>query len=139
MSTYILKSINEKKSIKGLMMRQSYEFSPKNSDNRLMKIKNLNLYNAEQIEKILMKKYLKQYQKFISVVNSVIQSDDATDGDFMLCMDEAERLQSILVYRYKKFMKKQMYEYFLNDLMRASKYLEGHFVEFRMLSGMRMH
>lgn len=131
MITYIVKSTDKNCTIKDIQIKNGYAFNPKNNT---YDIKNLILYDPSQIEKVLVRKYIKNYQRLASIVKSLFESDDSTDSDYMICLDEIEKLEGMLIYKYQKYMKRKLYEYFLNDLIMMQKALENKFVQERMFA-----
>ena len=132
MSKYIISSQKTNKTIKKLDIKDGYSFNPKNKTGKYLSINDLVLYDPEQIQRILMKKFLMRYKKLGYVVNVVADSDESSDSDFMICLDEVEKLESILINKYQKHLNAKLYAYFLDNLIKTGKYLEMKFIQNRM-------
>ena len=132
MSKYIISSQKTNKTIKKLDIKDGYSFNPKNKTGKYLSINDLVLYDPEQIQRILMKKFLMRYKKLVYVVNVVADSDESSDSDFMICLDEVEKLESILINKYQKHLNAKLYAYFLDNLIKTCKYLEMKFIQNRM-------
>ena len=132
MSKYIISTQKTNKTIKKIDIKDGYSFNPKNKTGKYLSINDLVLYDPEQIQRILMKKFLMRYKKLVYVVNAVADSDESSDSDFMICLDEVEKLESILINKYQKHLNAKLYAYFLDNLIKTGKYLEMKFIQNRM-------
>lgn len=129
MNTYILKTTNDKKAIKEIVINDGFSFNPKNKI-----VTNLCLYDSEHIEKILLRRFIKKYQLLTSIIQTVTDNDDASDDDYMICLDEIEQLLYILIYEYQKYFKDKLFKFFYGELVFLQKALENRFIEKRMFS-----
>ena len=50
----------------------------------------------------------------------------------MICLDEVEKMESILINKYQKHLNAKLYAYFLDNLIKTGKYLEMKFIQNRM-------
>ncbi len=132
MSKYIISSLDTKKTIKKIDIKDGYQFNPKNKTGKYLAISNLVLYDPEQIQRILMKKFLLRYQKLVYVVNVITDNDESSDSDYMICLDEVEKLEGILINKYQKHLNAKLYAYFLDNLIKTGKFLEMKFIQNRM-------
>ena len=119
MSSYILKINKNNKKIKEFNSENIYEFNPKNNKN----IKSFIIFDKEVLNKIFMKKYLVSYKKLIMFISSL--NDESSASDFMICLDELTKLKDTLIYKYKKYLKKEIYEKFIDDLTEYDKYIQN--------------
>ena len=131
MSNFILNSNDEKKVIAQIKVSEGYSFSPKKQISQYTKIKTVSLYDEEKIRAIVVRQYSKKYARLANIIQNLIESDDATEADFMICLDEIEKLKSILMYKYEKVLKAQIYEYFLNDLFFLEKVIRERVIEYK--------
>ena len=138
MSKFLISWQTTSKTIKDITINTSYSFNPKNKTGKYANIENFVLYDQELIQRILMKKYLIRYQKLVYIINSVTENDDSSDSDYMICLDEVEKLESILINKYQKYLNTKLYEYFLNNLVKTGKYLEASFINQKMFRGSMM-
>ena len=132
MSKYIISSQNSNKTIKNISLKDGYSFNPKNKTGKYLSINDLVLYDPEQIQRILMKKFLMRYKKLVTVVTIVTDNDESSDSDYMICLDEVEKMESILINKYQKHLNAKLYAYFLDNLIKTGKYLEMKFIQSRM-------
>ena len=86
--------------------------------------KSITVYDEAALANILMQKYIKRYNRLISIVSSIIESDDTTDSDYMMCLDELEKLKGMLVHKYAKFLKKEIYDKFITDLIYIENFMK---------------
>ncbi|MGN1378881.1 MAG: hypothetical protein ACI4XR_00550 [Bacilli bacterium] len=119
MSNYILKINKSNKIIKNLNQENYYEFNPKNNGN----LKSFIIFDIDALNKIFMKKYLTNYKKLIMFISTL--NDESSASDFMICLDEITKLKDTLNYKYKKYLKKEIYEKFLDDLIKYDKYIQN--------------
>lgn len=119
MSNYILKINKSNKIIKNLNQENYYEFNPKNNAN----LKSFIIFDIDALNKIFMKKYLTNYKKLIMFISTL--NDESSASDFMICLDEITKLKDTLNYKYKKYLKKEIYEKFLDDLIKYDKYIQN--------------
>lgn len=116
MSDFILSSTPEEKKIVEFKKVKSYSFSPKNKKGSFTTLKTVNVYDDEKVQKIIIHKYKIQYQRLIKIIQNIISSDETSEGDIMICLDEISKLQSVLTIKYEKLLSRKAYEYFINDL-----------------------
>lgn len=116
MSEYVLKINKVNKNIDKLIKTEGYTFNPKNDI-----VKSFTVYDESFLNKIILNKFTKEYKRVFGLFASL--NDDSSDSDFFMVLGEAQKLRQTLMYEYKKFMKKEVYEKFLNDLIRYEKFL----------------
>lgn len=119
MSSYILKINKNNKKIKEFNSENIYEFNPKNNNN----LKSFIIFDKEALNKIFMKKYLVSYKKLIMFISTL--NDESSASDFMICLDELTKLKDTLNYKYKKYLKKEIYEKFIDDLIKYDKFIQN--------------
>lgn len=132
MSKYILSGTSDASEIVSISVSKSYEFNPKSNSNQIIKIKKISVYDEEKIQKLLVNQYIKKFKRLSNKILSINEDDDS-DSSIMICFDEISRLKDILTYKYKKYLKKELYEKFISDLLFLSKYLESKLISFREL------
>ena len=116
MSEYVLKINKGNKNINKLIKTEGYTFNPKNDI-----VKSFTVYDADALSKIILNKFTKDYKRVFALLASL--NDESTDSDFFVVLGETQKLRQTLMYEYKKFLKKEAYEKFLNDLVRYEKFL----------------
>ena len=131
MSDFLLSSVNGKKDIIKMHITKAYTLNPKNEVIKGTKLKQVTIYDENKIQEIVIRNYQKKYQRILKIIGDLTANDDATTGDYMICLDEVQKLKSILAYKYQKFLKKEMYEYFLNRLFFFEKILNDKIIEYQ--------
>lgn len=116
MSEYVLKINKENKNINKLIKTEGYTFNPKNDI-----VKSFTVYDENFLNKIILNKFTKEYKRVFGLFASL--NDESSDGDFFIVLGETQKLRQTLMYEYKKFIKKEEYEKFLNSLIRYEKFL----------------
>lgn len=132
MSKYIVKKENGTRKIVKIEAEKYYTFSPKGNVSKM--VKTVTVYDEEKIKKILIKKLMIKYQRLLNIINDIISSDDSSSSDFMICLDEISKLKDILEYKYKKFLKRELYSAFLEDLNNLSNYVND-YIEMNVSKG----
>lgn len=101
-----------------------YSFKPKNKNKRL-NVSNVMIVKPAMIEKILYIKFNKIYTNLSNVVLSFLASDDEEDdGTCEILLDEVDRIKSIYLKQYEKYLKKMENIDFLEKLNFLYKELE---------------
>ncbi len=116
MSEYVLKINKVNKSIVKLLKSVGYTVNPKNDV-----VKSFTVYDEKFLNKMIFNKFTKDYKRVFGLLASL--NDESSDTDFLIVLGEVQKLRQTLMYDYKKFIKKEAYEKFLNDLIRYEKFL----------------
>ena len=124
MNNYLLTADDQKKEIIKIEVSKSYSFKPKRMTRKYVNAKSITVYDEAALANILMQKYIKRYNRLISIFSSIIESDDTTDSDYMMCLDELEKLKGMLVHKYAKFLKKEVYDKFITDLIYIDNFMK---------------
>ena len=83
-----------------------YKFKPKNKKG-LLNVNNVMIVKPAMIEKILYIKFNKLYLNISNVVLSYLSSDDdVDDGTCEIMLSEVDRLRSIYIKQYEKYLRK---------------------------------
>lgn len=121
MSNYIIRTDASEKKILDIKTSSYYTFSPKGSSYK--KISSVTIYDSDRINYILQKKLFVKYQRLLNILSD-IENNGTSDGDgYMIILDEAAKLKDILELKYKKLLKKELYEQFLNDICNIEEYI----------------
>lgn len=131
MGNFILTSTDDTKKIVEFKKTKSYTFCPKTKRGHFHSLKTVNVFDKERIQKIIINKYTIKYTRLLKVLKSVVESEDSTEGDVMICLDELSKLESILTIKYQEFLRKEAYEYFLKDLCFLEQVLRNKLLENR--------
>lgn len=116
MSEYVLKINKVNKNIDKLIKTEGYTFNPKNDI-----VKSFTVYDESFLNKIILNKFTKEYKRVFGLF--ALLNDESTDSDFFIVLGEVQKLRQTLMYEYKKYIKKEAYEKFLNALIRYEKFL----------------
>ena len=108
MSEYVLKINKGNKNINKLIKTEGYTFNPKNDI-----VKSFTVYDENFLNKIILNKFIKEYKRVFGLFASL--NDESSDSDFFIVLGETQKLRQTLMYEYKKFIKKEEYEKFLNQ------------------------
>lgn len=92
----------------------SFPLSPKLTSN--INVSKINLCAPDFIEYCIEKKFFNKYKKLVSFVMAILESDDASDGDFAYVLDEIAREKAIINNKYHLFLKKVKEEEFFKML-----------------------
>lgn len=117
MASYLIKKSNDNKSIICMEYElDGYKLEPKNKENNGIHIKEITIINKSMIDKVLTKRFIKNYEKLFKAVSSVVTDENPSDDDVRRCLSEIERLKSIIDNKYNRFLSIQKYKYFMNEL-----------------------
>lgn len=122
MTKYILKDSKEKKIAK-IVINESYNFNPKNNALSKVKYKSVTIYDESKIKIIINKQFESKYKKLMKLIKSVIDDETSSEDSFMICLNETEKLREVLENRYQKYLKKEKYDKFLQEIIFLRDYL----------------
>ena len=125
MSSYLIKKNKETNEIIYMTYDfNGYKFNPKNKKNHLS-VNNVMIVKPSMISKILHIKFNKLYKNLEQVVLNYLASDeDDDDGTCEILLDEVDRIKSIYIKQYEKYLKKMDNIKFLEKLNFLYKELE---------------
>lgn len=115
MNQYIIEKTIEEKSVVSYKEKDGVSFSPKKTT-KMHHVKRITVIDAELIEKMIMKKIDKEYKRILSIIYSIMNSDDSNSGDILVAYTEIQRLENIILAKYKKALKKEVIEKYLKKL-----------------------
>ena len=130
MSKHLLKVNENKRVIASKTVTKSFEID-KSSSSVKTKIKRVTIYDEDKMNKFALSSYSKKHTKVLSIIRDLLSSDDATETDFILAIDELARLISILEGKYKEFLKKEEYKKFVDDIFMARSILNNKIIEYQ--------
>jgi hypothetical protein len=117
MAVYLVKRKNKNQKIVSFTYDDvGYEFKPNIKSDNLIKISNLFLLDENLIRKILINKMDKSFRKLTAIILSVLNDDDTTSGDVVIALDEIAKEKSIILKKYRNYLKKEEYEKMLKRL-----------------------
>lgn len=125
MASYLIKK--DKKTNEIVYMTydfDGYNFKPRNKNNRL-NVNNVLIVKPAMIEKILYIKFNKIYLNLSNVILNYLASDDEVDdGTCEIMLSEIDRVRSIYIRQYEKYLQKLENIDFLEKLEFLRKELE---------------
>ena len=119
MSNYIVTKNNTERKIIKVTAENYYTFTPKSSMKE--SIKTITIYDFEKISKIVVRKLMIKYQKLLDKIREV--EDDETAEGYESILDELNKLFEMLEYKYKKYLKKELYDNFIEDLSNIKEFV----------------
>ena len=134
MSSYLLCENTDEKTINSLNLDNAYEITMRKSK----KLKKITIYDETIIRNFVIKKVTANYQKVLIIVKDVMESDDASESDCMLALDEIYRLKDILFHKYRIYLKEKQYELFLERILYLENVLQKKILEYQRNDGIIM-
>ena len=122
MSNYLLSATSKKMEYVDFQKNIEYSFSSKKLSYEGFDVKKVTLYDPNTINMIVYKYLYYSYERLCRYIDDVINSDDAQD-DTALCLDEISKYNDILENKYKRYLKKKQYIFFLEKLAMMNKLL----------------
>lgn len=113
MTSYILKNTEEEKNVLLYQEKHSYSFTPKNS---YKWIKKITVLDEDMLSSVWEQKIIKDYNRIIKIIYSLISSDDTTSGDVLIAFTEINRIKEYLTSLEKKGLKKEFIDKYLKKL-----------------------
>lgn len=120
MSSYIIQKESSEKKIIKVTAENYYSFTPKSAVRE--NITNITIYDYEKICKIVVRKLMIKYQKLMNLI-AMIQQDGDSESNYALCLDEINKLYEMIEYKYKKYLKKELYDKFIEDLSNLKEFI----------------
>ena len=130
MTSIILNLNEDTKVISKFDLADCYSFRPK-KQSYFGNVKIVSVYDPQRIENVIINKYGIRYKRVAKIIKDLLASDDTTETDYIICLDEIAKLKSMLLIKYQSFLKKMMFEYFLSDLLFLEKILQERVIEIR--------
>ncbi len=105
---------------------KGYNVHPKKnvSFENMINVNEMVIINPSLITKLVGKKCSRSLEKIIKDMSLLYDDDDDTDSGISLVLDELERFRTILMNRYREYMKKEEYNLYLKKLEIIKKELE---------------
>ena len=127
MSNILLSITDTKREIIESDLKDEYSFSPK----KYFNIKRVTIYDKKRIEKIVVNKYRIKYSRLSKIIEDLLESDDTSEGDYMICLDEIAKLKGMLLIKYQRLLKRKTYEVFLQNLLLIEKIVQERLIELK--------
>lgn len=113
MNSYILKKNNKDEDILLYQEKVSYSFTPKKT---YKWVKKVTVLDPDMLSGIWENKIIKEYNKLLKIIYSLISSDDTDSSDVLVTYTELERLKQYLLSLEEKGLKKEFINKYLKKL-----------------------
>lgn len=91
-----------------------YKFKPKKEVT--LKVKEITVINTDMVDKILTIKFNAMFKKITSFVMQILYDDNSDESSTAFALSEIDRLKSILINNYQKFLTSQKKQTFIAKL-----------------------
>lgn len=130
------KVCRNKKSLKGKVhytKTKPYVFNPAYRKNdKIIDINKLSLYNSYMINNVLQRKYIRKYKNLLKMVYLYF-NDPLPDSDSCpKILDECERLKSILLDKYHKYLSLEKEKKYIKELCYIESEVKQKYLEFKL-------
>lgn len=98
---------------------EGYKFKPRNDLKKpYINVKSVVIYKPEMIDKLLSRKFEKQFAKLSNIIMKYLYTDDddSDEGDFMIMLDEIARLKALVENKYKRYLSVEEYNNYIHKL-----------------------
>lgn len=109
MNSYILKNASGEKRVLLYQEQTGYSFTP---SKKIKKISKITVLDKDMLSSILTRKIIKDYNRLIKIVYSLISSDDTTSGDVLIAYTEIERIREYLLSQTNNLHQEFVDKYF---------------------------
>ncbi len=111
--SYIIKKNEDTKEIVYMQYElDGYKFKPK----KIKEVEQIMLVKPSVNDKLLTIKFKKHYDKIVKLIYFILNSDDTTDSDVMLALNEIARLRGIVLNEYQDYLSEELETEFLFKL-----------------------
>ncbi len=120
--------------MKYIIKKRKYEnvsFEINNCDGFILKpklktfeVKKITLFNYEFICDSINKSFLNRYKKLLKLTLSIVNDDDSDDTDVALLLGETEKLESIILNKYKKHIRIEKIKKMLKEVLLLEQQLK---------------
>ena len=116
MASYLINKNHHDESVVSIKELDGYVFRPRTTKDNYIKVNQVTIVDRVMIDKILTMKFEKSFKKVVALALSVINNEDADDGDATIVLGEVELVREILLNRYQKFLSYEKEQLFLKKL-----------------------
>ena len=97
-------------------------------------IRELIIVNPDIISALISHNFNKRFQKIVELFfNSNDYDEDATGTNLMMALDEVAHLRTIIINKYKRYLKKEKEEEFLKKLKVLENELRVKIIDFKLI------
>lgn len=90
----------------------------------MINVNEMIIINPTLIEKLIDKKCTRTFEKILTIMSIIDDSDDEDDTPFDLVLDELARFKSLIESKYKDYMEKEKYKIVMKKIEIITKELE---------------
>ncbi len=113
---------------------KGFSYPLKKSKNSTWKIKELIIVNPDIISALISHNFDKKFQKIVELFFSSNDYDeDSTGTSLMMALDEVAHLRTIIINKYKRYLKKEKEEEFLKKLKVLENELRVKIIDFKLI------
>lgn len=113
---------------------KGFSYPLKKNKNNTWKIKELIIVNPDIISALISHNFDKKFQKIVELFFSSNDYDeDSTGTSLMMALDEVAHLRTIIINKYKRYLKKEKEEEFLKKLKVLENELRVKIIDFKII------
>lgn len=113
---------------------RGFSYPLKKNKNNAWKIKELIIVNPDIISALISHNFDKKFQKIVELFFSSNEYDeDSTGTSLMMALDEVAHLRTIIINKYKRYLKKEKEEEFLKKLKVLENELRVKIIDFKLI------
>lgn len=113
---------------------RGFSYPLKKNKNNTWKIKELIIVNPDIISALISHNFDKKFQKIVELFFSSNDYDeDSTGTSLMMALDEVAHLRTIIINKYKRYLKKEKEEEFLKKLKVLENELRVKIIDFKLI------
>lgn len=113
---------------------RGFSYPLKKNKNNAWKIKELIIVNPDIISALISHNFDKKFQKIVELFFSSNDYDeDSTGTSLMMALDEVAHLRTIIINKYKHYLKKEKEEEFLKKLKVLENELRVKIIDFKLI------
>ena len=113
---------------------KGFSYPLKKNRNNTWKIKELIIVNPDIISALISHNFDKKFQKIVELFFSSNDYDeDSTGTSLMMALDEVAHLRTIIINKYKRYLKKEKEEEFLKKLKVLENELRVKIIDFKLI------
>lgn len=135
MKSFIIKELNP--DLEFIQISYPIEgFHYKLKKNNSLHIKEIVIVNKAIINELISYYFNKKYKKILEDYMNALQdesTDNSSDTGLLIALDEASRLRSILIRKYKTFLSKKNEEKFLKKIKILENEIRSKIIDFRLI------
>lgn len=113
---------------------RGFSYPLKKNKNNTWKIKELIIVNPDIISALISHNFDKKFQKIVELFfSSNDYEEDSTGTSLMMALDEVAHLRTIIINKYKRYLKKEKEEEFLKKLKVLENELRVKIIDFKLI------